>query len=269
MGRCGSSKPIRLAKRKSAESFDSALFVVHLQGLEPWAHWLRELQIHFSSMANYVEYFIICLFIVVLWSFRLCVLRIVCTMRIHYPGVPMCKKCAKMCSAFWCWKKLEFSCFCEHRILCTFHRVQFHFLHDSKLHHPHRFSGRVWDKQNGRHHAQLARQTSICLHLFTNQQMPYCGDFKRLYWICKPVPRFFISSFLTEIAALWSLVAILSAWAPFFRPTIVKHYRITRFDIYPIFFKGCAVFDWWSSCDCLSQKAEQHKNSLTAAFEAP
>ena len=29
-------------KRKSTKHFCLVLFVVHLQGLEPWAHWLRE-----------------------------------------------------------------------------------------------------------------------------------------------------------------------------------------------------------------------------------
>ena len=60
------------------------------------------------------------------------------------------QKCAKMCSALWRWKKLEFDHFYRQWILCTFHIAQFHFLHDSKLHHPHRFSGRVWNRQNGR-----------------------------------------------------------------------------------------------------------------------
>ena len=125
------------------------LGLVHLQGLEPWAHWLRELQIRFSSMSNCVEHFKICLSIVVLWPFYLCVLRIVCTMCIHYPGGPMCKKCAKMCSGLWRWKKLEFNHFYRKWILRTFCLVQFHFLHDSKLHHPHRFSGKGLDRLNG------------------------------------------------------------------------------------------------------------------------
>lgn len=233
------------------------------------AYWFVGTKKHFLSILNFTKNRIFWHYIVILSFLLCCILCIVCTQLHLFSSFSMCKICAKMCSAFWCWKKLEFNYFYNQWISCIFHLMQFHFLHDSKLHHPHRFSGRVWDKQNGRHHAQLARQTSICLHLFTNQQMPYCGDFKRLYWICQPVPRFFISSFLTEIAALWSLVAILSAWAPFFRPTIVKHYRITRFDIYPIFFKGCAVFDWWSSCDCLSQKPSNTKTHSQQRLKPP
>ena len=46
-------------------------------------------------------------------------------------------------------EKLELNCFYRQWILRTFHFAQFHFLHDSKLHHQHRFSGKVWDKKNG------------------------------------------------------------------------------------------------------------------------
>ena len=73
--------------------------VVHLQGLEPWAHWLRETNVQQSSIFKiaWIRYFY--RFAVNLSFASAAFFAPVVPSCIRYPAVPVCKKCAKMCRA--------------------------------------------------------------------------------------------------------------------------------------------------------------------------
>ena len=86
-------------KRKSTKHFCLVLFVVHLQGLEPWAHWLRETNVQQSSILKIASIRYFCRFIVNLCFASAAFFAPVVLSRIRYPAVPVCKKCAKMCRA--------------------------------------------------------------------------------------------------------------------------------------------------------------------------
>ena len=71
--------------------------LVHLQGLEPWAHWSREANVKQSSIFKIAQFccfyrFIVNLCFVSAASFAAVIFSCIC-----YPAIPVCKKCAKMC----------------------------------------------------------------------------------------------------------------------------------------------------------------------------
>ena len=72
---------------------------VHLQGLEPWAHWLRETKVQQSSIFKIAQ--IRCFYrFTVNFSFASAAFFAPAIPScIRYPAVPVCKKCAKMCRA--------------------------------------------------------------------------------------------------------------------------------------------------------------------------
>ena len=77
----------------------SDFVVVHLQGLEPWAHWLRETNAQQSSISRITQFRYFLRFSVILRFafFTLSAQNVPSCIR--YPAVPVCKKCAKMCRA--------------------------------------------------------------------------------------------------------------------------------------------------------------------------
>ena len=77
----------------------NALLLVHLQGLEPWAHWLRETNVQQSSIFKIASIRYFYRFIVNLCFASAAFFAPVVPSRIRYPAVPVCKKCAKMCRA--------------------------------------------------------------------------------------------------------------------------------------------------------------------------
>ena len=77
----------------------NALLLVHLQGLEPWAHWLRETNVQQSSIFKIASIRYFYRFIVNLCFASAASLAPVIPSCIRYPAVPVCKKCAKMCRA--------------------------------------------------------------------------------------------------------------------------------------------------------------------------
>ena len=77
----------------------NALLLVHLQGLEPWAHWLRETNVQQSSIFKIASIRYFYRFIVNLCFASAAFFAPVIPSCIRYPAVPVCKKCAKMCRA--------------------------------------------------------------------------------------------------------------------------------------------------------------------------
>ena len=73
--------------------------LVHLQGLEPWAHWLRENNVQQSSIFKIAWIRCFYRFTVNLSFASAAFLAPIIPSRIRYPVVPVCKKCAKMCRA--------------------------------------------------------------------------------------------------------------------------------------------------------------------------
>ena len=73
--------------------------LVHLQGLEPWAHWLRETNVQQSSISRITQIRCFYRFIVNLRFASAASFAPVIPSCIRYPAVPVCKKCAKMCRA--------------------------------------------------------------------------------------------------------------------------------------------------------------------------
>ena len=82
----------------SGKSSDFAV-VVHLQGLEPWAHWLRETNVQQSSVFKIALIWYFYRFVVNLRFASAASFAPVIPSCIRYPAVPVCKKCAKMCRA--------------------------------------------------------------------------------------------------------------------------------------------------------------------------
>ena len=74
-------------------------YLVHLQGLEPWAHWLRETNVQQSSIFGIAQIRRFYRFTVNLCFASAAFFAPVTPSCIRYPAVPMCKKCAKMCRA--------------------------------------------------------------------------------------------------------------------------------------------------------------------------
>ena len=67
------------------------IFLVHLQGLEPWAHWLRGTQKQFLSISNFTRnHNFIRFYVVLVFLFR-CILCTVCTRMHLFSSSPMCK----------------------------------------------------------------------------------------------------------------------------------------------------------------------------------
>ena len=77
----------------------NALLLVHLQGLEPWAHWLRETNVQQSSIFRITQIRCFYRFIVNLCFASAASFAPVIPSCIRYPAVQVCKKCAKMCRA--------------------------------------------------------------------------------------------------------------------------------------------------------------------------
>ena len=81
------------------EKSSDFVVVVHLQGLEPWAHWLRETNVQQSSIFKITQIRYFYRFIVNLCFASAASFAPVVPSRIRYPAVPVCKKCAKVCRA--------------------------------------------------------------------------------------------------------------------------------------------------------------------------
>ena len=81
------------------EKSSDFVVVVHLQGLEPWAHWLRETNVQQSLIFKIASIRYFYRFIVNLRFASAASFAPVIPSRIRYPAVPVCKKCAKMCRA--------------------------------------------------------------------------------------------------------------------------------------------------------------------------
>ena len=82
-----------------SEKSSDFVVVVHLQGLEPWAHWLRETNVQQSSISGITQIRCFYRFIVNLRFASTASFAPVIPSCIRYPAVPVCKKCAKMCRA--------------------------------------------------------------------------------------------------------------------------------------------------------------------------
>ena len=67
------------------------LFVVHLQGLEPWAHWLRETNVQQSSISRIAQIRRFYRFIVNLRFASAAFFAPVIPSCIRYPAIPVCK----------------------------------------------------------------------------------------------------------------------------------------------------------------------------------
>ena len=74
-------------------------YLVHLQGLEPWAHWLRETNVQQSSISRIAQIRYFYRFPVNLCFASAAFFAPAIPSCIRYPDVPVCKKCAKMCRA--------------------------------------------------------------------------------------------------------------------------------------------------------------------------
>ena len=85
-------------KERQISRFD-VQYLVHLQGLEPWAHWLRETNVQQSSIFRITQIRCFYRFIVNLRFASAASFAPVIPSCIRYPAVPVCKKCAKMCRA--------------------------------------------------------------------------------------------------------------------------------------------------------------------------
>ena len=81
------------------EKSSDFVVVVHLQGLEPWAHWLRETNVQQSSIFKIASIRYFYRFIANLCFASAAFFAPVVPSCIRYPSVPVCKKCAKMCKA--------------------------------------------------------------------------------------------------------------------------------------------------------------------------
>ena len=77
----------------------NALLLVHLQGLEPWAHWLRETKVQQSSIFRCAQVRCFYRFTVNSRFASAAFFASAIPSCIRYPAVPVCKKCAKMCRA--------------------------------------------------------------------------------------------------------------------------------------------------------------------------
>ena len=77
----------------------SDFVVVHLQGLEPWAHWLRETNGQQSSIFRITQIRYFHRFIANFRFASAAFFAPAIPSCIRYPAVPVCKKCAKMCRA--------------------------------------------------------------------------------------------------------------------------------------------------------------------------
>ena len=82
-----------------SEKSSDFVVVVHLQGLEPWAHWLRETNVQQSSIFRITQIRYFYRFTVNLRFASAAFFAPVILSCIRYPAVPVCKKCAKMCRA--------------------------------------------------------------------------------------------------------------------------------------------------------------------------
>ena len=89
---------IRIAKRVIVDKVVQ-FRLLHLQGLEPWAHWLRETNVQQSSIFKIASIRYFYFFIVNLCFASAAFFAPVVPSRIRYPAVPVCKKCVKMCRA--------------------------------------------------------------------------------------------------------------------------------------------------------------------------
>ena len=81
------------------EKSSDFVVVVHLQGLEPWADWLRETNVQQLSISRITQIRCFYRFIVNLRFASAASFAPVIPSCIRYPAVPVCKKCAKMCRA--------------------------------------------------------------------------------------------------------------------------------------------------------------------------
>ena len=82
-----------------SEKSSDFVVVVHLQGLELWAHWLRETNVQQSSIFKIASIRYFYRFIVNLCFASAAFFAPVIPSCIRYPAIPVCKKCAKMCRA--------------------------------------------------------------------------------------------------------------------------------------------------------------------------
>ena len=73
--------------------------LVHLQGLEPWAHWLRGANVQQSSISRIASVRCFYRFVVILRFAFFALSAHVVPFCICYPAIPVCRKCAKMCRA--------------------------------------------------------------------------------------------------------------------------------------------------------------------------
>ena len=94
--RCAVAFPHK--KERQILRFD-VQYLVHLQGLEPWAHWLRETNVQQSSIFRITQIRCFYRFIVNLRFASAAFFAPVIPSCIRYPAIPVCKKCAKMCRA--------------------------------------------------------------------------------------------------------------------------------------------------------------------------
>ena len=85
-----------------SEKSSDFVVVVHLQGLEPRAHWLRETNAQQSSIFRITQIRYFYRFIVNFRFASAASFAPVIPSCIRYPAVPVCKKCAKMCRAKIC-----------------------------------------------------------------------------------------------------------------------------------------------------------------------
>ena len=96
---CRNRAPMAYKTKKPWNLSISRHFLVHLQGLEPWAHWLRETNVQQSSIFKTAQIRCFYRFIVNLRFASAASFAPVILSCIRYPAVPVCKKCAKMCRA--------------------------------------------------------------------------------------------------------------------------------------------------------------------------
>ena len=82
-----------------SEKSSDFVVVVHLQGLEPWAHWSREANVKQSSIFKIAQICCFYRFIVNLCFASAASFVAFIFSCIRYPAIPVCKKCAKMCRA--------------------------------------------------------------------------------------------------------------------------------------------------------------------------
>ena len=80
-----------------SEKSSDFVVVVHLQGLEPWAHRSRDANVKRSSIFKIAQICCFYRFIVNLCFASAASFAPVTLSCIRYPAIPVCKKCAKMC----------------------------------------------------------------------------------------------------------------------------------------------------------------------------